>query len=93
MKGGVMSKADKKRTEELKRLAEQKDHEVDTSDIPEIKDWSDATRGRFYRPVKRQVTLRLDADLLAWFRAQGSKYQTRMNAVLREYMERHRDTR
>lgn len=88
-----MSKADKKRIKELERLIEQQDHEVDTSDIPEIKDWSDATRGRFYRPVKRQVTLRLDADLLAWFRAQGSKYQTRMNAVLREYMERHRNIR
>ena len=42
-------------------------------------------------PEKRPVSLRLDADVLAWFRAQGEGYQTRMNAVLRAFYEHHRD--
>ena len=66
------------------------DKDIDTSDIPEIEDFSGAVRGRFYRPVKQQITLRIDADLLAWFRSLGDKYQTRINAALREYMAPHR---
>ena len=42
------------------------DDQIDTTDASEILDWSDARRGVFYRPVKQQVTLRLDADVLAW---------------------------
>ena len=43
-------------------------------------------RGRFYRPVKRQITARLDADVLAWLKAEGKGYQTRMNTILRREM-------
>lgn len=85
-----MSKMTKRQSEELRRLAEQPEETIDTNDIPEIEDWSGAQRGRFYRPVKEQVTLRIDADLLAWFRSKGNKYQTRINAALREYVETHR---
>lgn len=74
---------------ELRHLAELSDEQIDTSDIPEAGDFSGAVRGRFYRPIKRQITLRIDADLLEWFRSQGGKYQTRINAVLREYVEGH----
>lgn len=57
------------------------------SDIPEITDWSHAVRhGQFYRPVKQQTSVRLDADVLAWLKAQGKGYQTRMNKILREAM-------
>jgi len=63
--------------------------QIDTSDLPEIQDFSRAQIGRFYRLVKQQVTLRLDADLLAWFRGQGGKYQTNINSALREIMENH----
>jgi len=42
----------------------------------------------FYRPLKRPVTLRLDADVIAWFRKDGRRYQTRINAALRRVMER-----
>lgn len=87
MKEDVMSK--RKQREEIESLKSRRDDEIDTDDIAEVRDWSQAVRGRFYRPVKKQITLRLDADLIAWFRSQGGKYQTRMNAVLREYMERH----
>ena len=64
------------------------DRAIDTSDIPERTDWSSAEIGKFYRPLKQQVTLRIDADVLAWFKAQGGKYQTAVNAALREYVER-----
>ena len=67
------------------------DDEIDTSDAPEILDWSDARRGVFYRPVKQQITLRLDADIIAWFRAHargGRGYQTDINGALREHVRR-----
>ena len=84
-----MSKMTNEQRQQLRRLDELPDDEIDTSDISEITDFSGAVRGRFYRPVKQQVTLRIDADLLAWFKAQGGKYQTRINVALREYVEAH----
>jgi uncharacterized protein (DUF4415 family) len=63
------------------------DELLDLSDIPEITDWSNAIRhGQFYRPVKQQTSIRLDADVLAWFKAQGKGYQTRINEILRDAM-------
>jgi uncharacterized protein (DUF4415 family) len=69
------------------------DNEIDTREIPEVRDWSDAKRGLFYRPVKQQITLRLDADLVAWFKRHapsGKGYQTDMNRALREYIAQRR---
>jgi len=74
---------------ELAALAKLPEATIDTSDAPEIRDWSGARRGLFYRPIKQQLTLRLDADLIAWFRKHATKgegYQTRINRVLREYV-------
>lgn len=71
---------------ELQSMA---DSEINTSDIPEILDFDKDVRGRFYRPVKQPVTLRLDSDLLAWFRRHHEKYQTAINKALREYVESH----
>jgi uncharacterized protein (DUF4415 family) len=48
--------------------------------------WKHAIRNPFYRPVKQQLTVRLDADVIAWLRGQGKGYQTRINALLREAM-------
>ena len=79
-----------KQKAELKALKALKNEAIDTSDAPEMRDWSDAKRGVFYRPVKQQITLRLDADVLAWFkgRARGGRgYQTDINRALREYVE------
>ena len=78
--------------EELARLALMKDEDIDFSDIPPLTDkfWTNAVRGRFYRPVKKQVTVRLDADILEWFKAsQGGKrgYQTAINAALRKLVD------
>jgi uncharacterized protein (DUF4415 family) len=79
----------KQRTE-LKALAALRDDAIDTSDAPELLDWSGAKRGLFYRPVKQQLTLRLDADLVAWFKSHATSndgYQTRINRALREYVQ------
>jgi len=74
----------------LDAVAALRDSEIDTSDMPEVTDWSGALRGGLYRPVKRLTSLRLDADLLEWFKRDGEGYQTRINAALREYVEHHR---
>ena len=71
-------------------LAAMPDEEIDTADIPEITDWSKAVVGRFYRPVKETVTIRLDADVLDWLKQGGKGYQTRVNGILRAVMERQR---
>ena len=79
----------------LKRLAARPDSEIDTSDIPELTEeqWKTAVRGRFYRPVKRQITARVDADVLDWLQSQGKGYQSRINAILRrEMLAAHRVT-
>ncbi len=72
----------------LRAMAAQPNRRVDTSDIPEISDeqWRFAERGRFYRPVKRQITARVDADVLSWLKSQGKGYQSRLNAILRREM-------
>ena len=77
--------------EQIRALEALPEHQIDTTDIPEILDWSDARRGVFYRPVKQQITLRLDADLIAWFKARargGRGYQTDINGALRDHVRR-----
>jgi uncharacterized protein (DUF4415 family) len=73
---------------ELAALAALPDHQIDTSDIPELPPdaWKDAVRGRFYRPVKQAVSMRLDADVVAWLKKRGKGYQTRVNSILRQTM-------
>ncbi len=78
--------------EDEARLAAMRDEDIDLSDIPEITDeqWSRAVRNPFCRPVNDQVSVRVDPDVLAWFGSTEENYQTAINAVLREHMERHR---
>jgi uncharacterized protein (DUF4415 family) len=73
---------------QLVALAAMPDDEIDTSDIPELPPdaWKDAVRGRFYRPVKQAVSMRLDADVVAWLKKAGKGYQTRANRILRDRM-------
>ena len=73
---------------ELKALAAMPEREIDTAEMPPVTDWSHAVRGPFYRPIKRPLSLRVDADIVDWFQRQGHGYQTRMNVALREYVER-----
>ena len=72
----------------LAELAALPDASIDTDDIPELSEeaWSAGVRGRFYRPVKQQITARVDADVLDWLKSQGKGYQSRMNAILRREM-------
>jgi len=74
----------------LDAVAAMPDDAIDTSDMPEVTDWSRAVHGALHRPVKRLTSLRLDADLLEWFRRDAEGFQTRINDALREYVERHR---
>lgn len=78
----------KRRTDQIETLISMGDDETGTSDIPEVKDWSRAEIGKFYRPIKKPVTIRLDADVLAWLKSQGAGYQTRLNAILRQAMNK-----
>ena len=73
----------------LERINAMSDDDIDFSDIPEITDFSNFRRGKFYRPVKQQLTLRLDADVVHWFKthADGERgYQTKINAALRAFV-------
>lgn len=74
----------------LQALAAMPEEAIDTADIPEVQDRSGAIRGGLFRPRKLAVTIRLDADLLAFFKAGGGRYQTRINRALREWMAEHR---
>jgi uncharacterized protein (DUF4415 family) len=71
----------------LHKLAETPDRDIDTSDIPEITDFSDFVVGKFYRPVKETVTIRLDSDVLHWLKQGGKGYQSRLNTLLRKEMQ------
>ena len=77
---------------DLKRLSEFKDlpdDQIDYSDIPELTDeqFAKNERGVYYRPVKKRITARIDKDILAWLKAGGKGYQTRMNNILRHAMQ------
>ena len=86
MNGRALSR---KERDQLARLAALHDDRIDTADIPEAPaNWVHARRGEFYRPVKQPVTIRLDADVLAWFKehAASGGYQTEINRVLRRHV-------
>ncbi len=86
-----MPKLSAEKRKELQKLASKPDQEIDLTDIPEIQEIpSDAVIGKFYRPKKITVTIRLDADVIAWLKARGEGYQTRINSYLRELMQRSR---
>ena len=69
-----------------KKLSKMSDEEIDTSDIPELDD-DFFKRAEIRIPTKKSVTMRLDADVLEWYKSQGQGYQTRINKLLRSYME------
>lgn len=72
---------------QLEALERMPDDTIDLSDMPERIFGPNAVRGKFYRPIKQQLTLRLDADVVHWFKTQGGGYQTRINQALRDYVE------
>ena len=74
----------------LKKLDEIKDKNIDYSDIPELDEsfWVNAVIE--YPERKKPVTLRLDTDVLDWFKSMGKGYQTRINSVLRSFYNAHK---
>lgn len=78
----------KKQKADLATLAARPDSEIDFSDIPPLTEdfWKNAVRGKYYKPTKTSTTVRIDSDVLAWLRAQGKGYQSRLNAILRRKM-------
>jgi uncharacterized protein (DUF4415 family) len=78
----------KKQKVALAALAVRPDSEIDFSDIPPLTEgfWKNAVRGKYYKPIKTSTTVRIDSDVLAWLRAQGKGYQSRINAILRRKM-------
>ena len=99
MKGDDMGKIVRRTWEEMEkhkispeaiaRMEAIKDKDIDFSDIPPLteKFWKNAVRNPLYRPVKKQVTLRIDADVLEWLKMKEEKgYQSRLNALLRQVM-------
>ena len=94
MKKGISDQLTPEQQAEIEALAALSDDKIDTQAMPEVRDWSGARRGLFFRPIKKQLTLRLDADVIAWFKSQtpnGEGYQTSINRALREYIEQHAD--
>lgn len=87
-----MKKLGAARRRDIAAIAAKKDATIDFSDIPENLDWSGAEIGRFYRPPKRPVTIRLDADVIRWLKSYGRGYQTKANSLLRYAMEASRKT-
>ena len=86
-----MSRLSAKKRKQLQKLDARPDREIDLLDIPEIHQIpSDAVIGKFYRPKKAIVTIRLDTDVLAWLKTTGAGYQTRINRYLRQLMQQSR---
>lgn len=81
-----MKKLTKEQKRDIEALKAMRDEDIDLSDMPEVLDWSKAEIGKFYRPSKRSVTIRLDADVLEWLKGFGRGYQTRANYLLRHAM-------
>jgi uncharacterized protein (DUF4415 family) len=86
VRGKAMRKLSKEQKRDIAALSAMKDEDIDLSDMPEVVDWSKAEIGKFYRPPKKVVTMRLDADVLDWLKGYGKGYQTRANLLLRHAM-------
>jgi uncharacterized protein (DUF4415 family) len=84
-----MRKLSKQQKRDIAAIAAKKDADIDFSDVPPVIDWSAAEIGKFYPPVKKPVTMRLDSDVIEWLKADGRGYQTKANWLLRSAMLHH----
>jgi uncharacterized protein (DUF4415 family) len=80
-------KVTKRQAKEIQALNQLRDEQIDLTDISPIRNWDRAVIGKFYRPLKKSLTIRIDADLLARLRAEGKGYQTRINTLLRQAVD------
>jgi uncharacterized protein (DUF4415 family) len=81
-----MKKLTKVQKRDIRAIAAKSDEDIDFSDAAPVLDWSRAEIGKFYRPLKKPVTMRLDSDIIAWLKADGRGYQTKANWLLRSAM-------
>jgi len=81
-----MKKLSKAQKQDIAAIRATRDEDIDLSDMPEVVDWSKAEVGKFYRPPKKAVTMRLDSDVIEWLKGFGKGYQTRANLLLRHAM-------
>ena len=86
-----MRKLTKEQRRDIRAIAKKRDADIDFSDAALVLDWSGAEIGKFCRPVKRPVTMRLDSDVIAWLKADGPGYQTKANWLLRHAMLHFRE--
>ncbi|MFZ0884291.1 MAG: BrnA antitoxin family protein [Candidatus Acidiferrales bacterium] len=81
-----MRKLTKEQKRDIAAIAAKRDADIDFSDIAPVPDWNAAEMGKFYRPAKKPVTMRLDLDVIEWLKAGGRGYQTKANWLLRSAM-------
>lgn len=81
-----MRKLTKEQKRQIATIAAKRDANIDLKEMPEVVDWSGAEVGKFYRPPKKPVTMRLDTDIVEWLKSYGRGYQTRVNHLLRHAM-------
>lgn len=81
-----MRKLSKEQKRDIAAISAMRDEDINLADMPEVLGWSVAEMGKFYRPPKKSVTMRLDQDVLDWLKAYGKGYQTRVNLLLRHAM-------
>jgi uncharacterized protein (DUF4415 family) len=82
----LMRKLTREQKRDIQAIAAKRDEDIDFSDASPVLDWSAAEIGKFYRPKKEPVTMRLDSDVIAWLKADGRGYQTKANWLLRSAM-------
>jgi uncharacterized protein (DUF4415 family) len=75
-----------------RQLYEARDRSLDHAEVPQLppEQWAKGIVGKYYRPIKSQISFRIDNDVLAWLKSQGEGHLSRINAILRERMERER---
>ncbi|MGA2950518.1 MAG: BrnA antitoxin family protein [Candidatus Sulfotelmatobacter sp.] len=81
-----MKKLTRNQKRQIAAVAAKKDADIDLSEMPEVLYWSGAEIGKFYRPPKKPVTMRLDTDIISWLKGYGRGYQTKANILLRHAM-------
>jgi uncharacterized protein (DUF4415 family) len=86
MRGRLMRKLTKVQKRDIAAIAAKTNADIDFSDVAPVPDWNAAEMGKFYRPAKKPVTMRLDLDVIEWLKADGRGYQTKANWLLRSAM-------
>ncbi len=76
----------KEQRRDIAAIGRKKSKDIDLSEMPEVLDWSGAEIGKFHRPGKKPVTMRLDEDIIDWLKSFGRGYQTKANLLLRHAM-------